>query len=130
MLEDGLGDGWRFAGAQGVVAPHHALQGGHLDHHVGDQVGFAQLGGAAGDGGLSGVQAQQGGQVFHQGSMRCGLIQHGAQLGLEGERAQARQVIFQRVLEVLADEEGRIGKAGADDVLVAVDDRLSAFAVA
>ena len=43
LFTDRLGHGWVFAVAQRVDLPHDALQAGHLHHHVGHQVCFAQL---------------------------------------------------------------------------------------
>ena len=70
------------------------------------------------------------GQVIHQRHDALGLIQHRAQLELESKPRQFRQVSFQRLLYVLTHEIGRVGKAGADDVLVALGDQVEALLIA
>ena len=126
VLVDRLRHRLALPGCQRIVAPDDALQRGHLDHHARRQVGLAQLGCPAGNRRIRVVQAQRRRQRLHQRRHPLALVQHRAQLGLEDQRAQAGQEIRQLVLAVIAHEEIRIGKAGAQHVLVALHDQLTA----
>ena len=59
LLGQGVGDGIAFAAQAGVVGAHDALQGGHLDHHAGCQVGLGEGGGARRGRGIGFAEAQQ-----------------------------------------------------------------------
>jgi hypothetical protein len=45
MLENGPGYGFGLSGVEGILLPHYPLQFRKLSHHLGDQVGFAQVSG-------------------------------------------------------------------------------------
>ncbi len=129
VLEDRLRDLRRLAGVQGVIAPDDPLQGGHLDHHFGRQVGLAQCRRAAGIDGLIRIQTQHGGNILHQRLQAVDLIQHRTQLGLEGQRIQLWQVGFQRLLEIFAYEVSRVRETRPDDMLVAFCDHVQSLPI-
>ena len=64
VLGNGAGNGFGFTGLAGVVAADDAFELGELEHHVGDQVGLGQCGGARGG---VGIRAQGFGQRGGQG---------------------------------------------------------------
>ncbi len=130
VLKDGGGHRLVFACQPGVVAAHEALQAGELDHQLGGQVGLAQVGGAVGDGQLGLAQAQCPADQRRQRFQALALVQHRAQLFLEGEGVEAGQEALQRPGRVLVVEELGVGKAGAQHVLVALAHHVQAAVVA
>src|SRR5581483_10842886 len=120
---DGAGDLRLGAGGLGVVAAHQALQLGELAHHAGHQVGLGELRGAARilrhrvhcardlEGEL--------GDALHPLLLR-------AQLLVEGDAAERRGHLVERLLEVLLPEEARIRQPRRNHLLVAGDDLLAA----
>ncbi len=131
MLADGGGDTLIFAAAQGVLAPDDALQGGHFGDHLGGEVGFGEVGGAPDIAEIFGSgYAEHGSHVGAEFEHAVGFFEHRAEVGLEGERAEFRAEFFERFLDIFADEEIGIGKAGVDDVFVALGDDVEVFGVA
>ena len=112
------------------MAAHDALQRGHFHHHVRRQVGLAQVRGAQRGLGLFVAQLQQRRQALHQVFDALALVEHRTQLDLEGQRGQPGAEIFQPVLHIFADEEGRVGKARADDLFVAVGHHVQVLPIA
>ena len=92
-----------------------------------DQVGLAQVGGAPHS--VHVLDTYPGRERFDQALDAPGFVQHRTQFGLEDQRAQARQEILQLVVQVLVDEKGRVGIAGADNLLVAVRDNIQVLVV-
>ena len=101
LLADGLRHLGGLAVPPGILAPHDALQRGHLDHHFGHQVGLGQVGSPPGVNGLIRRQAEHGDQFTHQLLDAVGFIQHRAEFLLEYQRAQARAEILQLMLSNL-----------------------------
>ena len=130
MLEDRFGHFRALTRVQGIVAAHDPLQRGHFHDHVRHQIGFCELGGASGCVSIPIHQPKHRDQLFDNALDTVGLIQHRAELELEGKRRQARGVLFQLVLHILTDEEGSVGKAGADHLLVAIGDYVNVLAAA
>ena len=119
VFENGIGNGGAFATVQGVVAPHDARQRGKFDHHLRHKVGFAEVGGALGNGALVSVQPQHVGEERRQAFNALVLVEHGAEFCLEGEPAQFGAEGFQRLGDVVFPEESGVGVAGTDDGFVA-----------
>jgi hypothetical protein len=69
---------------------------------------------------LGRAQPQHLGHHRHQLLQPPRLVQHRAELRLERQLVQRRHELGQAALDVPVIEEGRVGEAGADDVLVAV----------
>ena len=124
MIVDGLCHLGAFAGMQRVILAHDALQRGHFDDHVGDQVGLAQLGGAQGGFLFGVIQAEVLAEGGHHGFDAFGFIQHGAEFLLEGQRAQPAKFVLQLDGQVFIDEEGGVGEPRADDLFVAVGNHI------
>jgi hypothetical protein len=76
------------------VLAHDALQAGQFDDHLRDQVDFGQVSSTDGRGCLLRRQAQHLTDGMDQFLQPSHFVAHRAELFLEGERIQARQVIF------------------------------------
>ena len=124
MFKDRIGHGRGLARLQAILPPHHSLQAGELDHHLGPQVSLAQMSRPPGDFSLLLAQSQHSGELVHELLQPMGLVQHRAQLFLEGESRQPRQKRVQRLLYVLAVEKVGVGEPGPDDLLVAMAHRV------
>ena len=114
----------------GVVTAHHALLARELDDGVGDQVGLAQVRGAAGIGGQVGTQVSLAGNSERELLNTLGLGEHTAELLLEGNLGQALTELVEGDLQILLVEELGIVQAGAHDALVAVDHALRVLGLA
>ena len=116
MLGNGAGNGFGFTGLAGVVAADDAFELGELEHHVGDQVGLGQCGGARGG---VGIRAQGFGQRGGQGFQATGLVGIAAESFLEGDLVESFAELGQRLLAVLLPEEQGVFQARADHAFVA-----------
>jgi hypothetical protein len=132
VLQDRGRHGLALAGPKGIFAAHQPLEASELGHQLGDKVGLAQVCGALGHGQILAAEAEGLADHGHQGVQAARLVQHRAQLLLEGERAQARQKAFQRLAEIVLKEEPGVGKSRAEDILIALahDVQVQVVAVA
>ena len=121
----GAGNGFRFAGRQGVVAAHDALQGGHFDDHAGRQVGFAQFGCAQSRFFIFSlkVQARQIKSLTSFSTRRV-LSRMEPSFFLEGKGVEAREKVAEFFVCVVFVKESGVGISGADDVFIAFDDEV------
>ena len=120
MLEDRGRHRLGLTGEPGILAAHDPLQRGQLDHHLRRQVALAQAGGARR---WSPARPRLSPSIWPT----CGdelldpvhLVEHRAELLLEGQRGQPRGEGLQRVRRVRLEEVGGIGIARPDHALVA-----------
>lgn len=110
----------------GVVVAGDALHFGELADHLGRQVTLGQDAGARG---VLRIAAYTFGDVGGQAGDALGLLEHGAELGLEHYVAQALIEAFERLLLVLLEEELGVGEARANHLLVTADDVLRRLAL-
>ena len=108
-----------FARLLRVVAAGDALQFRELAHHPRLQVVLRQHRRAPG---LRGIGTDQGGHGLGQCRHPHHLVGHAAQLRLEGDAGQALAHRRQPLLEVLVEEEARVGEPRSDHALVALAD--------
>ena len=108
-----------------IVSAHEPLQFRELVDHLAGEVGFRQF---ARDTRLFGIR------TGHEGRERLGeladphgLVVNCAELRVEDDLLQFRQAARQRLFAILIPEEARIGEAGAQHALIAVDDCLAAI---
>ena len=78
MLKNGLGDRRRQSLLERILAPHNALQGGHLNNHARRQVGFGQGRRLLRDVNVGRRESQPNAQVFDCLGNALALFQHGA----------------------------------------------------
>ncbi len=125
VVLDGRGDGRLFAGLGGVVAAHQALQLRELADHLGDEVRLGEFGGAFG---VVGIGRRRSGAISRASRMmRLTRWPCVPSLLVEDDAVELGQPVLEFRLEVGLPEIAGVGKAGADDPLVAGDDRLAAI---
>ncbi len=110
--------------------PHHPLQAGELDHHLGGQVGLAQVSGTGGCSQLCFREPQHPAQTRHQLLQPPGFVQHRAQLFLKNQGIQPRQKIFQFLAGIGPVEELGVGQTSAEHLFVAVAHGVQVLVVA
>ena len=118
VLPDGPGHLWRLPALQRVDLPHDALEAGHLDDHGGDQVRLAEGRSPPGHRLLLLRGPQHLGDLGRQLLQPVHLVQHGAQLLVEGEGGQPGGEALQGLGRVVTVEEVRVRVASPDHPLV------------
>ena len=131
MFQDRFRHCLAFTRPEGILAAHLALQRGHLNHHVGGEIGLAQRCRPQSDLTFSGLQVQTIGKFGDQVLYAIRLIEHGAEFGLKSERRQLGHVRLEWMLEIAANEVIRIREASTDHMLIALENRrhIQEFAV-
>ena len=130
VIADSVGDLVVLPHRGGVVTAHHALLARELDDGVGNQVGLAQVRGAAGVGSQVGTQVGLTGNSERELLNALGLGEHAAELLLEGNLSQTLTELVEGDLQVLLVEELGVVQTGAHDALVAVDHALGVLGLA
>ena len=120
MFKDRLSHSRVFIAAQRVIPAHHALQGGHLNHHIRCQVSFGQQNRPQGSLHFKFGQTKPLSHQISQFNQTLGFIVKRTQLNLESEGGQPFYKGFQRLLKILSDEKLGINKARQDHLLIAI----------
>ena len=109
---------------------HHALQRGHFDDHARDEVGLGERRRTGQHLLLALVQPQHLADDRRQPFQTVNLIQHAAEIRLEGQRRQVGQKVGKLALDIPAVEKGGVGEARVDNVFVAGADDVQVLTVA
>jgi hypothetical protein len=119
LRADGLGHRTRLAIVQRVVAAHDALQLRELAHHLGQQVGLGEMGGALG---ADFVGTCLAGDVPRYCPNALHAVELAAELAVIHHAGEPRDARGERRLAILVVEELGVGEPGAQHALVAADD--------
>ena len=124
VLEHGQGHGPGFAFRQQVFAAHHPLELGEFAHHLADQVVLAEVGGAAGMGGVLVAQLQQLHQPIRAPLESFDPVEQGAEPLGEGDPGQLDAAIAAGDRPVRGHKKLGIGQARLEHPLVAAPHRV------
>src|SRR5262249_7966698 len=108
----------------GVVASHNALERRHLHHHAGGEISLGEGCSTLRHGCLFCSQAKQTCDDRGELLQPADFIEHGAKFSLESQRGESGDTINQGMLRIVLVEEGRIGKAGPQHLLIAGSDHV------
>ncbi len=116
MLVDGRGDLGGLAIGRGVVPAHDSLQLGEFPDHGRQQVALGEAGGALG---LRAIGVDEQGDFASQRHHATHLVADRTELDLKSDRVETGEARRERLLAILAPEEGRVGQARPHHTFVA-----------